>query len=386
MSRRILSLCAGPRRDLVKKAIQQAQYKVSFISALSDVSRAIADFKPDLFLHDWHAQDESQARQFHLKFGQSSNAIDLSRVILVPEVTPYMVAFASDALVEKFHSYAAVPLTLASEMTMMLDGKETSELQKFLRETKLNSFRYNQKDIDLKIESLYEKYSHDPKVKIEFANLVFRQGHMQKAMGLAQELLNRDPLNLRALNLIARVKMKAGEWEEAISILQKANALSPQNPSRLVLIGDALYGKGDLDAALSHYHQAINLDSDRVKDAGKQVAMIKLQQGELEEAVMFFKSTVSEDEAAGFFNNAAVQAARDNQFGEALRLYESALHTLKTDRLKPLIYFNIALSHVRLKDNDEALKAVKKALQFDPAHQKALALHEKLRNSAKVAS
>src|SRR5690606_6452805 len=91
MSGRILSLCAAPRRDLVKKAMQSAQFKVSFISALSDVSRAIAEFKPDLFIHDWGAQDDTQARQFHLKFGQSTNAIELSRVVLVPEVTPHMV-------------------------------------------------------------------------------------------------------------------------------------------------------------------------------------------------------------------------------------------------------------------------------------------------------
>lgn len=381
MVRRILSLCAAPRRDLVKKAMAGGHYKVSFISALSDVTKAVAEFKPDVFIHDWLAQDETQARQFHLKFGQSTNAIELSRVVLVPEVTPLMVAFSSDALIERFHSYGAVPLTLATEVTMMLDSKDSSELQKFLRETKLNSFRYNQKEIDQRIENLYEKFSHDPKVKIEYANLLLRQGHHQKAMALSQELLNRDPMNLRALNLTARARMKLGDWDEAIQTLSKANVLSPQNPARLMLLGDALYGKGDLDGALTHYHQAMNLDSDVVKDAGRQVGLIKLQQGELEEAVMFFKSTVSEDEAAGFFNNAAVQAARLNQFKEALRLYESALQALKTDRLKPLIYFNIALSQLRLKDGSEALKAVKKALQYDPQHPKALALFDKLRSA-----
>lgn len=380
MSRRILSLCAPPRRDLVKRAMQSAQFKISFISALSDFSRAVAAFKPDLFIHDWGAQDETQARQFHLKFGQSTNAIDLSRVILVPEVTPHMIAFASDAMVERFHAYSAIPLTLASEVNMMLDGRDASELQKFLRETKLNSFRYNQRDIDQRVTDLYGKYSHDPKVKMEYANLLLRQGHFHKAMGLAQELLNRDPVNLRALNLVARAKMKLGDWDEALDLLAKANALSPQNPSRLLLIGDALFGKGDLNGALNHYQQAMGLDSDKVKEGGRQVGLIKLQQGELEEAVMFFKSSVSEDEAAGFFNNAAVQAARLNQFKEALKLYESALLTLKTDRLKPLIYFNIALSHVRLKDNEEAFKAVKKALQYDPDHVKAQSLHDKLKS------
>ncbi len=379
MAKRVLSLCKSDKRDAVKRAMSSAHFKVSFISALSEVSAAVHNFKPDLFIHDWGAQDESQARQFHLKMGQSTQAIDLSRILLVPEVTPQLLAFASDAMVERLQSYGSVSLTLGQEAKMLLDSRETSELQKFMRETKLDTFQYNQKAIDKKIEDLYEKFGHDPKVKIEYANLLFRQGSYQKAMVLAQELLNRDALNLRATNLLARVKMKLGHWDEALSLLQRANSLSPANPGRLVMIGDALFGKGDLDAALTNYHQAMYLDSDRSAEAGRQIGRIKLAKGELEEAVMFFKSAVSEEESAGFFNNAAVQAARTSQFGEALRLYESALQTLKTDRLKPLIFFNIALTHMRLADNASAMKALKKALQYDPGHEKSTMLLNKLR-------
>ncbi|RZA25710.1 MAG: tetratricopeptide repeat protein [Proteobacteria bacterium] len=364
---------------MVKRAMQSAQFKVNFISALSDVTRAIADLKPDLFIHDWGAQNESQARQFHIKFGQSTSAIDLGRIILVPEVTPLFIAFASDAMVERFQSYSSVPLTLANEITMMLESREASELQKFLRETKLNSYRYNQKDIDLRVEALFVRYPHDPKVKLEFANLQLRQGHLGRALSLSQELLNREPMNLRALNLLARARMKMGDWDDALQSLSRANSLSPQNPTRLMMIGDALFGKGDMESALTHYQQAMNLDADLVKDAGRQVGLIKLHQGELEEAVMFFKSTVSEDEAAGFFNNAAVQAARLERYEDALKLYQSALQTLKTDRLKPLIYYNIALSHSRLKAVDEAIKAVKTVLHHDTHHAKALSLLEKLK-------
>jgi tetratricopeptide (TPR) repeat protein len=370
---------------MVKRAMQAAQFKVSFISTLSDVTRAIADLKPDLFVHDWGAQEESQARQFHLKFGQSTSAIELGRIILVPEVSPPLIAFASDAMVEKFQPYSSVPLTLANEIRMMLDGREASELHKFLRETRLSSYRYNQKEIDLRVEALFESFPHDPRVKLEFANLELRQGHFGRALTLAQELLNREPLNLRALNLLARAKMKLGDWDEALQSLTRANALSPHNPIRLMMIGDALFGKGDMEAALTHYHQAMKLDAELVKEAGRQVGLIKLQQGELEEAVMFFKSAVSEDEAAAFFNNAAVQAVRLEQYEVALKLYQSALQTLKTDRLKPLIHFNIALSYARLKAFEEAILALKTVLRHDPHHAKAINLLEKVKG-AKAAS
>ena len=380
MNKRILSLCAQSKRDAVKRAMM-GHFKVSFISVLGEVNNAINDLKPDLFIHDWHAQEESQARQFHIKFGQSMAAIDISRIILVPEVTPQLIAFASDSMVERFHAYSAIPLTLLNEAKMLLDAKEGNELQKFLRESKLSTFNYNQQQIDQKIENLYEKYSHDPKVKMEYANLLLRQGHLQKSVVLAQELINKDPTNLRANNLLARIKMKMGHFDEALVLLNKANILSPANPARLVMLGDAFFGKGDLDSALQNYHQAMHLDSDFSREAGRQVGRIKLAQGELEEAVMFFKSAVSEDESAGFFNNAAVQAARAQDYSGALKLYESALHTLKTDRLKPTIYYNIALSHLRLSESEPAMKALKRALYFDANHEKAQGLMQKLKGT-----
>lgn len=380
MNKRILSLCAISRREAVKKAMM-GQFKVSFITGLSEVNSAINDFKPDLFIHDWGAQDDSQARQFHLKFGQSTAAIDLSRIVLVAEVTPQMLAFASDSMVERFHSYGAIPLTLANEAKMLLDAREGSELQKFLRESKQASFQYNQQMIDQRIEQLFEKYSHDPKVKMEYANLLLRKGMNQKAVVLAQELLNKDPLNLRANNLLARAQMKMGHFEDALALLNRANVLSPSNPGRLVMLGDALYGKGDLNAALESYHEAISLDADFSREAGRQIGRIKLVQGQLEDAVSFFKSSVSEEESAGFFNNAAVQAARSQQYGDALKLYESALQTLKTDRLKPTIYYNIALSHLRLNESEPAVKALKRALHYDPFHEKAMGLMQKLKGS-----
>lgn len=377
MNKRILSLCAQAKRDIVKRAVA-GDFKVSFISVLSEVSNAINEFKPDLFIHDWQAQEDTQARQFHLKFGQSTAAINLARIVLVPEVTPQLLAFASDAMIERFHTYSAVPLNLLTEAKMLLDGREGNELQKFLRESKLPTFNYNQQAIDQKIEQLYGNFAHDPKVKMEYASLLLRQGESQKAMAMAQDIITKDPMNLRANNLVARAKMKLGQFDEALIVLNRANVLSPSNPARLILLADAFFGKGDLDAALANYQAASHLDSDYEKEAGRQIGRIKLAQGDLEEAVDFFKSSVSEEESAGFFNNAAVQAAKSQQFKEALKLYESALKTLKTDRLKPVIYYNIALSHWRLAEHEPAMKALKRSLNYDPQHEKALALMQKL--------
>ncbi|MDQ3234548.1 MAG: tetratricopeptide repeat protein, partial [Pseudobdellovibrionaceae bacterium] len=142
-------------------------------------------------------------------------------------------------------------------------------------------------------------------------------------------------------------------------------------PERLILMGDALYGKGDLDKAMACYQEAIDIDPS-VKDiAHKQMGQVHLATGKVEEALELFKGSMSEEESAGFFNNAAVHAVREGKIEEAITLYNTALKALVTDKLKPFIYFNLALSHRRLGQAEDAVKCLKRALHYNPGYEKA---------------
>jgi tetratricopeptide (TPR) repeat protein len=371
LSRKVLSLCAQQNRELVRKTLAMANYKVSFISSLSEVTSAIAEFKPSVLVHDWAAVDETQTRKFHLNFSRTTTATELVRVLIVPDITPNLLAFANDALIERVYSYGSASLNLGAELDMVTSVQDKSEIAQLVRESRSEGFKYDQKKLDEKVEDLYQKYPHDNKVKLEFGNLNFRQNKYAEALVLASDLVAREPQNLRAMNLMARAMMKQGQWDKALETLEQAQILSPSNPERLVMIGDACYGKGDLNKALQCYEEAADLDPDMIPAAHRQMGQIKLEMGQVEEALNLFKNSVSEDESAGFFNNAAVAAVREGKPEQALKLYETAMRALKTNRLKPLIHFNIALSHRRLGDNESAVKHLKKALQIDPNYEKA---------------
>jgi tetratricopeptide (TPR) repeat protein len=61
----------------------------------------------------------------------------------------------------------------------------------------------------------------------------------------------------------------------------------------------------------------------------------------------------------------------------ALELYQTALKALKTNRLKPAVYYNIALTYCDLELYKDALKAVNNALKIDKKFEKALRLKER---------
>lgn len=371
MEEQVLSLCPQKNRDMVRKSLAHGNYKVSFVSALSEVSSALAELKPRIFVHDWGATEASQARQFHLKFCRSEQAASIARVILVAEISPSILAFANDALIDKVYTYGVASINLGNDLGMLTTSQDTNELSKFLRDAKAEGIRYSQADVDARIEEIYKKFPHDNKVKLEYGNLNYRQMRIKEAHTLAYDLISRDPNNMRALNLKAKCLMKSGEWEKAIEALGEANVLSPSNPDRLIMLGDAFYGKGDLDKALDCYKEASEADPEDDATAKKSMGKIHLEQGRLEDALDMFQGSASEEEAAGFFNNSAVYAVRCGKFEEALRLYKTALKALKTNKLKPLIYFNIALSHHRLDQDDEAIECLKKSLHFDENYEKA---------------
>ena len=202
-------------------------------------------------------------------------------------------------------------------------------------------------------------------------NLKLRKELAGEAKELAATVLEEEPTNLRAVNLLSRVSMKEGKFDEAFALLEKANSISPANADRLILLGDACYGKGDLDQAVDFYKEAAGANPDKAEQAESNIGKIKIAKGDLEGALSLLQRSASEEEAAGYFNNAAVVAVKAGKFKEAIKLYETALKSLKTDKLKHIIYYNLGLSHRRDGNIPEATKMMKRAIKYKPDYEKA---------------
>ena len=367
----ILSGDKSPYRAVLKKALNP-NFKVSFISAISEVSPSIGAFKPNLFIHDWTTTDDTQGRQFHLRYAQSTHESGgVVRIIVTTKVTPSLMAFATDAYIDKIIDYGTAKLNLSTQVEMLLNNSGHREILSLIKTVNADKSSYSQEEVDGMVESTFQKYPHDNSVKLEMGNLKLRKDSPDEASELAKLVLEEEPTNLRAINLMSRVSMKQGNFEEAFALLEKANSVSPNNADRLLLLGDACYGKGDLDAALGFYEEAADANPDKLEQAESNMGKVKIAQGDLESALSLLQRSASEEEAAGYFNNAAVVAVKKGQHADAVKLYETALKSLKTNKLRHIIYYNLALSHKRNNNLAECVKMLKRSLKYKPGYEKA---------------
>ena len=373
-NRRVLALYSkGAGRNPVLKSFASAGFKVSFASSTQEAVALLADTDPIMFIHEYSAVDESQGRAMQQRLARQDDHISLLRILVVEKINSSILAFANDTGIAWVITSATARLGLAREVEMLIAGhRNTGGFRAIQREVSENRNAYDQSKIDETIREAWKQYPHDPVVKIEFGGLKYREDDMDEAIRVATELVEEDPNNVRAMNLLGRAHMKKGDFAKATKILSRANSLSPANPERLVLMGDAFYGNGDIELAEKCYEQAGAVDpGNKGADAG--LGKVSISRGDYDQALSLFKDSLSEEEAAGYFNNAAVVAARENHPETALKLYGHALNTLKTKSYKAKVHFNMYLTLMRMGKREQAKQSLEKSVRADRKFAKAAA-------------
>ncbi len=370
----------GIHRTNMTKLLKNAGFEVSFITAITEVLTYINKIGPGIFIHDYESVDKSQGDLLQQRLNRLDELAPIIRVIYTLEVTPKLMAVASDTQVRRIVPHSTNLESLGRELKMVA-GTESSvgEMQRKIKELTKKGGKHSQEDADKIIEETYKRFRHDNTIKIEFGGVLIRREKYDEAKTMGEQILLKEPTNLRAMSLVSRVLMKQGKMNEAIKVMENANNLAPGNTERLMSLGEAFYKTHQNEKSKAAYSQAKASDPGVAGEADKAMGQIALDEGDMTAAANLIGNSCSEDEAAGFFNNSAVHASKSGKPEQALSLYETALKALKTDRLKPAVYYNIALTHCDMKQPKEALKAISYALKIDAAFEKATRLREKIK-------
>lgn len=359
---------SGPHRDPIRKSLVKEGYKVSFASSIQDGKSLCANEKPGFFIHDLSTTDPSQGWHFQRGLAKNETHAEMQRIMVVEEIDDQISALANDTNIVRLVLFANATINIAQEVAAC--GEPALTYEQLMVRAKKDPDNYNQEKIDQTIEDAYDMFPSNPKAKMDYASLEFRNENYGEAEQLSRQLINDNPSNVRAMNLLSRCLMKQGKPEDALNILTDANNLAPDSSDRLSLMGKAHFQKGDIGTARDFYNKAIQIDP-KSKSAREGLSETYCYEGKYNEALAAFDDALSEDEIASFFNNGAVIAVKEKDLTKALRLYETAYKGLTSDRFRAPILFNIALSHRRLKEYDKALDYLNQALEYKKGFAKA---------------
>ena len=355
-----------------QKAFDEYNLAPVFVSTLEAAQEKLEEKKsPQVFLMDMGSVDFEQAAAMQLRLAKNYSAHGILRIVLSGQINGRVLALHHDAGIQRVISKGTPPRGLAGQISSIVSAnKNISDLQKQVYKLTVAPSEYSQEEVDDLVGQAFRQYPHDARVKIEYGNLCARTDKMDLAQGIARELLKADAANVRAMNLMARCLLKAGQFIEAIKFFNQADSLSPDNPDRLCELGDAYYNNGELDTAKGYFDRAVKI-APGLKEAHQKLGEISMQQGNEQEAFEILAGGLSEEEAASYFNNAGVMAVKQDNLLKGMSLYNTALGCLKTNKFKTRILFNLALAYKKNKDLPTAIEKFEEILKIEPDYEKA---------------
>jgi len=195
------------------------------------------------------------------------------------------------------------------------------------------------------------------------AHQLQQQGKLREAEKLYRFVLNREPDNLHALNLLGVLCVNSGRPEEAVTLIRRALSIQPGDSRALVNLALGLKDLGQASEARRCLKRSLSIDSDNAF-ALNCLGSLLLEAGKPEEAIAQYKKAVRlNPEYVDCWCNLAAAFTRLKEHEHALLAIRQAL---KLNARLPQAHHNLAQIYREQSRFDKAIQHYKIALQEDP--------------------
>jgi len=228
--------------------------------------------------------------------------------------------------------------------------------------------------------------------------MLHRQGLLDQAEAAYRQIVQAQPRNPAAWNLLGCVLLDRGDPASAAETLSKAIALDRRNPDLHNNLGNALLGLNRISEAIGCYRKAISFSATHVgawnnlgnalfqtqdydaalrcfqraaaidpayADAYNGIGDVHRARGDTPQAITFFRKAIELDPSLGeAHGNLANLLQWNRDFDGALHHFQQAL-ALRPNR--PRGYYSIASCLLELGRQDGSIAALREGLRRDPA-------------------
>jgi tetratricopeptide (TPR) repeat protein len=176
-------------------------------------------------------------------------------------------------------------------------------------------------------------------------------------------------------NNLGNALLQKDNVDEAIVHYQQALQIEPDYTEACYNLGYALLQKGNVDEAIAYYQKALQINPDYA-DAHNNLGRALLQKGHVDEAIAHFQKALQiTPDSAEAHNNLGNALFQKGSVDEAIIQYQTALQ-INPDYAEA--YYNLGNVLIQQGSVDEAIAYFQKALQIKPDYAEA---HDNLGNA-----
>jgi tetratricopeptide (TPR) repeat protein len=193
---------------------------------------------------------------------------------------------------------------------------------------------------------------------------LLNSGELDTALRQAQVLLNSSPMDAEAQYVFGLTRLLAGEYEEAVTWLEKSVAQKPDNEVFCANLGVAYLKNKDYENAIAYLEKAVALKPD-YEQARYNLGSACIENKQAEQAIKQFQVLVKAQPKNADYLCALADATRETgQWKQAIRLYKRAL-----DKDENLVraHTNMGPMMMHLNQLEQAIEHCKKAIELNPA-------------------
>ena len=195
-----------------------------------------------------------------------------------------------------------------------------------------------------------------------------QMGRFEEAAGYFSEVLRVDPGNAKAHYNSGVALAGQGYLDEALRHYSEALRIRPRYAQAHFNSGNAFEAQGNIDQALRHYSEALRIKPDHVK-ARINLGVVLARKGDLDQAIVHLSKALQTDpESSKAHNNLGGALAGQGHIDEAIRHYTEAV------RIRPGYsdaHYNLGVALKHKRDIKGAIRHLSEAVRIRPDHAKA---------------
>jgi tetratricopeptide (TPR) repeat protein len=202
-----------------------------------------------------------------------------------------------------------------------------------------------------KMHKLLQTAPYPAPLLLMFGRYLSREKRWDEARDFLQHVVREDRGNVLALNELGKVLHANGQHREAITVLQEADTLSPDNLKRICHLGELHLHQCQLDDARQTFERVLTLDAKWERaQRGLDLTLNALEYLQQKSEVGSFPQSF-----ASLMNTIGISKVHSGRLEEGIEHYESALHFIREPDVRAKVMFNMGLGYLRHRVADKAL-------------------------------